>query len=221
MSKQPLLEVQRWKTNSELIQAMFEIHVNPKKWAMRPGGPVVMDVTYGKGVWWHWRRPEIQMRFIAHDIKIDGVDFTNLPEADESADVVAFDPDYIAPGGRDTSTINEFNERYGLDDVYESPASLQAHMNDGLGECARVLRPQGLIFAKCMTYISSKRPWLGEFHTIEHGLSLGLKVEDIAVAVGDPGPQPKRDTQQQHLRSNSSRLIVFRKPGRRTKCHNQ
>lgn len=211
------LEVQRWKTNADLIKAIFEVHVEPKKWAVVPGGPVVMDVTYGKGVWWHWRRPEYQMQFIAHDMKIDGVDFTALPEDDASVDVVAFDPDYVAPGGRETSTIPEFNERYGLDDPYESPASLQRHINDGLSECARVLRPQGLILAKCTNYISSGKVWLGEYHTIQHGLQVGLVVEDIAVHQGDPGPQPKRDTAQKHLRSNSSRLVVFRKPGRRTR----
>jgi hypothetical protein len=212
------LEVQKWKTNSELIEATFELHVNHKKWALVPGGPVVLDVTYGKGVWWHWRRPETQMRFTAHDMKIDGVDFTALPEADGSVDVVAFDPDYVAPGGRNTSTITDFNERYGLNDPYESPASLQAHMNDGLAECARVVRPQGLILAKCTNYISSGALQLGEHWTIEHGLSLGLKVEDIAVCLGSPGPQPK-GRGQHHFRSNSSRLIVFRRPGRRLKCH--
>lgn len=211
------LEVQRWKTNSELIQAAFELHVDSKKWALVEGGPVVMDVTYGKGVWWHWR-DGYQMRFIAHDMKIDGVDFTALPEADESVDVIAFDPDYVAPGGRDTSTIPDFNERYGLDDPYESPASLQRHINAGLSECVRVLRPQGLILAKCTNYISSGKLWLGEHYTIQMGLARGLVVEDIAVHLGDPGPQPKRDVQK-HLRSNSSRLVVFRKPGRRLKCH--
>ena len=213
------LEAQRWKTNSELIQAVFDIHVNTKKWAIVPGGPTVMDVTYGKGVWWHWRRSEYAMRFIAHDIKIDGVDFTALPEATESADVIAFDPDYVAPGGRDTSTIPEFNERYGLDDPYESPASLQAHINDGLRECERVLRPQAIMMVKCTNYISSGKLWLGEAHTINTGLRAGLIVEDIAVHLGNPGPQPKHLTQK-HFRSNSSRLIIFRKPGRRTKCQN-
>lgn len=213
------LEVQRWKTNSELIQAAFELHVNGKKWALVEGGPVVMDVTFGRGTWWHWRRPEMQMRFIAHDLKVNGVDFRWLPESDESVDVVAYDPPYVSQGGRSTSTIPERNDRYGLDSQYESPESLQRYINDGLSECVRVLRPQGLVLAKTMNYISSGKLWLGEHHTITHGLSLGLVVEDIAVHLGDPGPQPKRDVQK-HLRSNSSRLVVFRKLGRRLKCHN-
>jgi len=211
-----VLEAQEWEDNSDLISAVFDIHVWPKPWAQGPDGPRVMDVTYGRGLWWKWivgRGHE----FTSHDIKHDGVDFTNLPEESESMDVIAFDPDYVAPGGRDTSTIPDFNERYGLNDPYESPRSLQAHINDGLTECARVLRPQGILLVKCSTYISSGKPWLGEYHTIGHGLEIGLKVEDIFVHISGTGPQPKREGRQKHARSNSSRLIVLRKPGRRKK----
>lgn len=213
------LEVQTWRTNSELIKAAFSVHVDQKPWAMTPEGPVVMDVTYGRGTWWHWRTQDYRMHFIAHDLKVDGVDFRALPEADESADVVAFDPPYVAQGGRATSTIPERNDRYGLNTPYESPASLQAYINDGLLECSRVLRPQGIMFVKVSNYISSGKLWLGEAHTINTGLRAGLIVEDIAVHLGNPGPQPKHLTQK-HFRSNSSRLIIFRKPGRRTKCQN-
>lgn len=229
-----VLEVQEWADNSALIEAVFDMHVFPKRWAH--GDTIeVMDVTYGYGLWWRWltyatryqrglvimddwregAKQHVTLR--THDIKIDGVDFTNLPESDTSMDVIAFDPDYVAPGGRDTSTIPDFNERYGLNDPYESPASLQAHINAGLSECARVLRPQGILLVKCATYISSGKPWLGEYHTIDHGLEVGLKVDDIFVHVSGTGPQPKRETKQQHARSTSSRLIVFRKPGRRKK----
>lgn len=224
-----VLEAQEWEDNSDLIEAVFDIHVWPKKWAGPPDGPAVMDVTYGRGLWWKWltysqdglgdrSKSGHGLEFTSHDMKHDGVDFTDLPESDQSMDVIAFDPDYVAPGGRDTSTITEFNERYGLNDPYESPASLQAHINQGLSECARVLRPQGILMVKCATYISSGKPWLGEYHTIGHGLDIGLKVEDIFVHISGTGPQPKREGRQKHARSNSSRLIVFRKPGRRKKA---
>lgn len=212
-----VLEAQEWENNSDLIRAVFDIHVWPKRWAQGPDGPQVMDVTYGRGLWWQWVGNH-GLEFTSHDIKHDGVDFTRLPEPDESMDVIAFDPDYVAPGGRDTSTIPDFNERYGLNDPYESPASLQHHINDGLTECARVLRPQGIILAKCSTYISSGKPWLGEWRTIDFGQKIGLVVDDIFVHISGTGPQPKRDSRQQHARSNSSRLIVFRKPGRRKKA---
>jgi hypothetical protein len=212
-----VLECHRWENNAELIAAAFDLHVWPKRWSADGHGPQVMDVTYGRGLWWTWLGDRA-LDFTSHDIRHDGVDFTNLPEPDASMDVICFDPDYVAPGGRDTSTIAEFNDRYGLADPYESPASLQAHINDGLSECARVLRPQGILLVKCSTYISSGKPWLGEYHTINHALSLGLAVEDIFVHVAGTGPQPKRpNSRQHHARSNSSRLIALRKPGRRTR----
>lgn len=211
------LEAQRWPSNSELIEAAFQIHVWPKKWAKYPRRVKVLDVTYGKGVWWKWVNDLHNMDFDAHDLKDDRVDFRSLPESDQSMDVVAFDPDYIAQGGRKTSTIPERNERYGLDGEYETPASLQRKIDAGLAECARVVRPQGLILQKCSTYISSGKPWPGEFHCIKAGLKLGLAIEDIVVDIGDPGPQPKREGPPKHFRSNSSRLLIWRKPGRRTK----
>lgn len=242
-----VLVTQRWRDNAELIQAVFEMHVFP-----RFSQPWIADVTFGKGTWWKWPLHEHGHSFTSHDIKIDGVDFRKLPYTSPLFDVVAFDPDYVAPGGRKTSTIGEFNESYGLKDTYETPASLQSTNNDGLTECARVVKPQGLILAKTMNYVSSGRPVLGEFDTISHALSIGLKVHDIFRPIFDPGPQPKdRECgkcrgegggvvvnqwgepenevcevcegtgrlvpRQQHARANSSTLIIFRKPGRRTK----
>ena len=212
-----VLEVQAWDDNAALIKAVFDMHVWPK--VKGPTGPDVMDVTYGRGLWWTWiDRSTHGLQFTAHDIRHDDVDFRKLPEGNETMDVIAFDPDYIAPGGRATSTVAEFNDRYGLKDTYETPASLQNTINEGIVECARVLRPQGILLVKCATYISSGKPWLGEYHTIGAGLNAGLAVDDIFVHVSGTGPQPKRETQQQHARSNSSRLIVFRKPGRRKKA---
>ena len=228
------LEVQSWRTNSELVQAMFDIHVWPKKW-VHNNEVDVLDPTYGRGIWWSWAEgtqvtpsgmvvvddflphKHGRVNLTGHDIRQDGVDYRALPEADESMDVVAFDPDYIAPGGRKTSTIGEFNDRYGLARDYESPGALQTSINSGVVECARVLRPQGIMLVKCTNYISSGKVWLGEHHTISAGLGAKLVVEDISVHLGAPGPQPERETRQQHLRSNSSRMIVFRKPGRRSK----
>jgi hypothetical protein len=211
-----ILEVHRWADNSDLIKAVFDMHVTPKRYG---GTADVMDVTYGKGLWWKWTYQDFGnfSTFTHHDYRQDGVDFRHLPEEPKSMDVITFDPDYIAPGGRQTSTIGDFNDRYGLKGTYESPATLQQTINAGLTECARVVRPQGLILVKCATYVSSGKPWLGEYHTLNHGLGLGLKVDDIFVHLSGTGPQPKRESNQQHARSNSSRLIVFRKPGHRKK----
>jgi hypothetical protein len=225
-----VLEVQRWETNSALIEAAFRMHVFTKPWAQER--VKVLDPTYGKGIFWRWTSygskvlpgmtiaddiypcddPYIEL--VGHDIRQDAVDYRSLPYNYNSFDVVVLDPDYVAPGGRATSTIGEFNDRYGLKAQYESPASLQMSINQGIDEAARVVTVQGIVMVKCMNYISSGKLWLGEYETITAGLKQGLVVEDIFVHQGDPGPQPEH-ARQMHARSNSSRLIVFRKPGRR------
>lgn len=269
-----ILEIHPWKSNAEMIDAVFWMHVFQKRWA-QDRMVDVLDVTYGRGLWWtdmldvrveppaadpfdrrgiFTDRP-LRAVIRGHDYRHDGVDYRHLPEEDETVDVVAFDPDYIAPGGRDTSTVAEFNDRYGLKGTYETPEQLQFTINAGVREAARVVRPQGLILVKCANYVSSGKVWPGEFRTIENALNLGLVVEDIFVYPGGTGPQPEKHrtcqrckvggrhadalgegrvqgpygevdcpscdgeyripSTQQHARSNSSRLLVFRKLGRR------
>lgn len=210
-----ILEAQTWRSNAELISAAFDLHVWPKTWGK---APEVLDMTFGRGLW--WEAPfDHGFMLTTHDIRQDGINYCHLPERDNTFDVVAFDPDYIAPGGRQTSTIKEFNDRYGLKGTYETPRDLQRTIDRGVCELARVLKPQGIGLIKCTNYISSGKMWLGEHHTMKTGLNAGLVVEDIFVHISGTGPQPDRgeNSRQHHARSNSSRLIVFRKPGRRKK----
>lgn len=92
-------------------------------------------VTYGRGVFWRkYRHPG---RFVAHDLALDGVDFTQLPEADATVDVVFADPPHGAQGGRATSTIPDWLDRYGLDsDVTRTPAGVLAIYAAGMKEWA-------------------------------------------------------------------------------------
>lgn len=231
-----VMETQAWPSNAAMIEAAFKMHVYP-----RFAEPEILDPTFGRGLWWHpWLVPqhrrargvggeevtvwETPARFTFHDYRMDGVDYRDLPHDDHSFDVVAFDPDYVAPGGRDTSTIPDFNGRYGLKPDYESPEALLEMIEEGMGELDRVLRPQGRVLVKCMTYVSGGWPVLGEHRVITAGQHYGWRVADIWVHPSGTGPQPKledrtrkdgKPVRQQHARSNSSRLIIFRKPGRR------
>lgn len=173
---------------------------------------VLLDPTYGKGKWWsRWREPTV-----AHDITIDHVDFRRLPEADNTFDSVAFDPPYVAMGGRETTGIKEFFEAYGLTDAPKRPAGLQVMNDDGLAECKRVVKPGGIIVAKAQTYVSSGHLWLGVHHTVTAGLELGMEVVDMLQHVGHVRAQPPRTRKdgravvQMHSRQNYSTLVVFR-----------
>lgn len=208
-----------WPSNAELIAAVHEV-------GYLLDDDHVLDPTYEKGVWWKAWRPE---KLTAHHRAVDGSDFRSLPYPDGSFDAIAYDPPYVCPGGRKTSTVQEMHARYGMaeggfdDPDFRTPAELQAIINAGLTEMARLVRPArtkkdgGIIVAKCQNYIWSGHFFDGAEQTRDHALRLGLVVVDRLEMIGPPGPQPTVNPDgsprgQFHARRNLSTLWVFRKP---------
>lgn len=175
---------QDWGTNGELIRDAVLGRVDL-------ANDLCIDPTFESGLWWTEVRPD---HLVTYHRDVDGSDFRDLPHADNEFHHSFLDAPYVAEGGRATSTIKDFNDRYGLDDAPKTPDELQDMINDGLAEQARIVRPGGFIFAKCMNYVSNNELRLGVFSTIAHGLSIGLTVEDWYVMKGHPGPQPKLST---------------------------
>jgi tRNA G10 N-methylase Trm11 len=207
---------QSWPSNAELIRDVAKLGYIRQT-------DTVLDPTFGNGVWWKLFLPDY---LIAHDIAMDGVDFALLPEADQSVDVVAFDPPYVAPGGRSTSTLIMYGQ-YGNLQTPKDPAMLQTLINWGLHEAVRVVRRKGYVLVKCMNYVSSGHVWPGVFRTQEYALGLNLRFVTMFVHSGETaGPQPKVRfktvtvngtktrvlSTQQHPRNNYSVLLVLRKP---------
>lgn len=181
----------------------------------------ILDPTYGNGLWW----TEVKFpKLVAHDLAIDGLDFRSLPHKSRSFDAITYDPPYVSVGGRESSNIKEMYDAYGLLGAPTSPAKLQTLINDGLTEMVRLLRPSGYLLVKCQNYVSSGKLFLGVNNTLNHGLMLGLTVQDQFIhARKSGGPQPKNRTKtlpsgekvkskQQHSRNNWSTMIVFQKP---------
>lgn len=166
----------------------------------------VLDPTYGNGLWWTHFRPKM---FTFSDIKT-GVDFTALPHDDNTFNAVAFDPPYVAKGGRSTSGIVNMDARYGLENAPKTPALLQDLIDEGLVECCRVLRPQGYLLVKVKNYVSSGNYWDGVYRTQQMAHLLTLKLVDQFIHVGRPGPQPP-GRRQVHARNNYSVLLIFKK----------
>lgn len=209
-----ILSASRWPTNAEMVADAARMGFLQRDW-------LVLDPTFGRGTWWKRWRPD---QMVIHDLVLDGVDFRQLPHEDETFDAVAFDPPYVCKGGRRTSGITEFDDRYGLTNVPLTPAGLQAMNDAGLAECYRVLRParkgeRGIALAKCMDYVSGGKLWLGVQRTLTAAQDAGFRVLDIWQHIGDPGPQPterlRKDgtpSRQQHARRNCSTLLVLQKP---------
>jgi hypothetical protein len=197
-----------WNTNGDLIADVAELYLKPDD--------LVVDVTYGKGIFWDKVKPK---HFIAHDLnptKGDGVAWNNLPEEDGSVDVLVFDPPYVSPGGRASSTLHEMNSRYEMQMTAPTPKQQWESIVEGLEEAHRALGRRKLLWFKCMNYISSGRLQRAKAWADIEFDRIGFRVEDEFIHVGSPGPQPKFNLdgttrRQVHARNNASYLIVARK----------
>lgn len=224
MTDGPVLAANTWRTNAHLIEDVVRLGHLRK-------GDRVLDPTFGRGIWWqNWMPDDL----VTHDkYTLDGVDFRDLPYGNDEFDVVAYDPPYVCPGGRTTSTLggaargpvvenergplrrtregSDFHDRYGLTDVPTTPAGVQQLINDGLTEAKRVVKPRGVILVKCQDYVSSGKLWNGTYLTQKHAIEeLDLVQVDRLEHLGGVRPQPKR-SRQVHARRNLSTLFVFRK----------
>ncbi len=190
--------------NADLIADVAELRFRPDD--------VVLDVTFGRGTFWKKYRPA---NLIAHDIRLDGVDFQCLPEADSSADIVVFDPDYTSTGNKATSTIPAFSDRYGIGEVRGWQA-LFAKVGAGLKECARVTRRELLV--KSADYVESGQRRFLHHHVVTTCLELGLtQVDELVLVRAHPGPQPASNLDgtprcQEHAHQAHSFLSVFQVP---------
>jgi hypothetical protein len=195
-----------WKSNAELIEDAARLgYIQPTD--------MVLDPTYHRGIWWKKFRPA---NLIHHNWKQDGVDFRDLPYADGFFNVVAFDPPYVSTGGRDTSTIDDFNARYGLHDTPRSPLELHRYNCLGLRECVRVSNKYVLM--KVCDYISSGKRFPGVYEMekfIYEELKLKIVDEFLHYSIA-PRPQPQRTRKdgkpsvQKHARNNYSVLLVVK-----------
>lgn len=202
---------QEWSSNGHMIADVVRIgHIRPDD--------LVLDPTYGKGTWWSVYKHDAR-KFVALDRKMDAnFDFRYAHKYHGGAmagafDVITFDPPYVSTGGRKTSGIPEFNERYGIggdsEDDPKTPKALQTLICDGMTSLQKCLKPYGYMFVKCKPYISSGQYFNAPQWTDLHAHLLGMDLIDKLIYVGDVGIQPK-GRRQVHARNNYSVLSIYR-----------
>lgn len=182
--------------NADLIAAVAPLYIAGD----------VLDVTYGRGMWWRRHRPE---NLQAHDIALDGVDFRKLPYDDRSWDTVCFDPPYIKSTGTiESSTAPSFRDRFGLDEK-RTTAEVGELIVDGLTECARVMKRYLLV--KCMDYSNGRQFHAVSYSTVAAAQQIGLYLHDEIILHAGPGPGGShRILDQRRARRVHSKLLVFR-----------
>jgi hypothetical protein len=189
--------VVRCQTNGPLLAVAAQLWIG--------ADDLVVDVTYGRGNFWTHYRPR---HLVAHDLRLDGVDFRQLPEADASVDVAVFDPPYITTGPATEGGVGEMHHRYGLDPGNYSQDDLRALIGGGIKECARILKPKGRLLVKCMDFVTSGRLVLGRHFVVSTALAAGLEQVDEFIHASGTGPQPE-GRRQVHSRRAHSFLCVF------------
>ena len=184
-----------WRTNAHMIADVASLGYITG---------LVLDPTYGEagGFWKVWKPATL----VAHDLKLDGVDFTDLPYSNAKFDTVVFDPPYKLSG---TPASGGFDTRFGVD-KYEAWQDRMALMVAGLTECFRVLKPGGHLLAKCQDQVcSGAKRWQTDDLT-NCADRLGHRKIDRFDYLKTPRPQRS----QRHSHSNYSTLLVFRKAKR-------
>ncbi len=192
-----VMAAHRWPTNAAMI-------VDVQRLGYLPGR--VLDPTYGRGRWWtDWQPDEL----ITHDLKLDGVDFRDLPHRTGEFDSAVFDPPYVALGGRRTSTVGDFNDRYGLHSTPRRPEDLHEQLlAPGLTEVARTVAVGGYVSMKCKDYINGRRFRPHVRWICNHAEAIGLTQVDQLEHITGTGPQSQ--ITQEHARRNHSTLLVWR-----------
>lgn len=165
----------------------------------------VLDVTHGRGLWWTRYRPA--------GLVIGTDDFRHRPDPDASVEIVTYDPPYISTGNRETSSVDDFYDRYGLGELKGAPA-IRRLIDDGLAECARILAPGGYLLVKCMDYVESGHKVCNTVHVYNEAERLGLTFVDRFHHLTGGGPQPATNLdgsprEQRHAREVTSMLWVF------------
>lgn len=187
-------------TNADLMAAVAPFYLTGS----------VCDVTYGEGKWWDRFKPD---PFVAHDkFKLDGVDFTDLPEDDDTYDTVCFDPPYIPQGGVEKSTKRDadYLGRFGLMESI-SQRQLDEMVDGGMAECVRVVKPGGFLLVKCNDYVNGSALTLGHWHVIDRADRLGCIRWDLIVHHTGSGPGGHNIFDPKRARRHHSYLLVFRK----------
>jgi hypothetical protein len=189
-------------TNADLMAAVAPFYLTGS----------VCDLTYGEGKWWDRFRPD---PFVAHDkFKLDGVDFTALPEGDDTYDTVCFDPPYVESGG-ESKALPEFQHRYGIGNakIDGGNKALGDLVNRGLAEAVRVSRRWVLV--KCMEYTQGGGE-RNDFRDMPHDITVAAKAfgcwkHDQIVHHTGSGPGGHNIFDPKRARRHHSYLLVFRK----------
>lgn len=197
-----ILAAYAWPTNGDLIADVARLGY------LRPTD-LILDPTYGEGVFWRkWQpdRPLVASDIVRHKSPVGAaVDFLHLPWHTQTFDAVVFDPPYKLNGTPDPQT----DRRYGVDVVATWQGRHQL-IRDGIAECVRVLKHDGILLLKCQDQVCSGKIRWQTREFADHAETCGTELVDRFDFLGNHRPQPA-GRRQVHAHGRPSTLLLFRK----------
>jgi hypothetical protein len=198
--------------NAGIFPSILALHV--------PKGSRVADVTYGRGVFWKNVDPK-DYTVMGTDLK-SGVDWRDLPHADQSVDALVFDPPYmeglyrktkdaLAGSGSHTAFQNAYSDsslQCATKERKYHDAVLEAYLSV-IPELKRVLKFSGKFIVKCQDEVSANRQKLTHVELIWAYENVGFYCKDIFVVVRKNAPIISRLKTQSHARKSHSYFLVF------------
>lgn len=191
--------------DAELLERMLDFYPRQEPKA-------ILDATVNVGRFWRGStRPVIGMD-IDPRYKPDVVgDNRDMPFEDESFDVVVYDPPHIPNQGKDRT--KDFNIRFGLGlkSSAENGYNFSHLYPPFLREAYRVLRPEGILFAKITDYVHNHRYQWAHVEFIKAAEAVGFQPCDCIIKIRK-GPiiSPKWKNAH-HSRRQHSYWLIFRK----------
>lgn len=172
----------------------------------------VLDATYGLGRFWKRWKPRRLTRVDLNPKRSPdnraGVDFRHLPYPDDTFDVVVLDGPYKLNGTSTGEGVATSDEDYGVEN-YAHWTDRHQLICDGITECVRVLRLNGILLVKCMDQVCSQKVRWQTRMFADHAEAEGCELEDM-LHVGGYRRQPAGRSQE-HARRDYSTMLVLRR----------
>ena len=237
LSNAPIMAVTRWRSNAELIRDVARLgHIRDDLYSIDP--------TFGRGAWHRLWTPtnlvKVAMEPGFEHLGDVAANFLHLPFTNDTFEQGFWDPAYIVKGGKQTSTMQDHQARYGLIDGPTTPRGVREQWADGLAELGRVCRQGAIVCAKAQNYVSSGKVQWGLDWANADAAAMGFTKVDEFIMVNSGSAQDANRTKrcptcrgetpeicsgachgtgrvptvQHHARRNCSVLLVLRVPAK-------
>ncbi len=190
-------------TSADLFPDLAHLYLKP--------GDTIADVTYGNGVFWRHLNPDnynlIKSDLLPQYPDVVEADCRNLRHLeDQSLDALVLDPPFMAG----VKVKGRLNKQYHVNELNLRYAGVLLLYQDAILEACRVLKPKGILIAKCQDIVESGRRHFAHIQILEISQDLGFAPIDLGVLVNPRTPM-MRHKDQTHLRSNHSYFWVLHK----------